>query len=150
MRASAQVALMLFRVSFGLFILVWGLNKMLNPQGTARIFETFYGWAGLGTSTSFLLGLLQVFLGLAIMAGLLKTLSYGAGAAVHGTSTLATYDHLLLPFAESSNLLFFAAVPVFLGAVGLFLARRADTLLSLDEWRSAPLRGSTQGQAVGE
>jgi hypothetical protein len=95
-------------------------------------------------------GQLQVLLGLAITAGLLKTLSYGGGAAVHGFSTLATYDHLLLPFAEGSNILFFAAVPVLLGAVGLFLARRADTLLSLDEWRSAPLRGSSQGQAFGE
>lgn len=150
MHASAQVTLMLFRVGFGLFLLVWGLNKVFAPQGTARIFETFYGWSALGLSTSVILGILQVILGLAIMAGLFKTLSYGVGAAIHGVSTLATARHLLLPLAEGSNLLFFAAVPVLLGAVGLFLARSSDILFSVDEWRAAPGRVPAGSHAVGE
>lgn len=150
MHASPQLALMLFRASFGLFILVWGINKLANLQGTARIFETFYGWGALGGATSILLGLLQILVGLAIMAGLFKTLSYGAGLAVHGVSTLATSRHLLLPFAEGSNLLFFAAVPVLLGALGLFLARRSDTLLSLDSWRSAGSHTPDRSRALTE
>lgn len=136
MHASSHFALFLVRIGFGLFLLVWGLNKLVNPQATARIFENFYGWADLGTSLSYAFGLLQIVLALAIMAALFKTLAYALGVLVHGFSTYSTLPHLLLPLAEGSNLIFFAAVPVLLSAIGLFLARDADTVLSLDAWRS--------------
>lgn len=135
MHASPQFALLLTRLGFGLFLAIWGANKLLNPQGTQRIFEVFYGWSGLGTSMSVLLGALQIVLGLAIMTGFVKTISYGLGVLIHAVSTFATLSHLLMPFAKGSNLLFFAAVPVLLAAVGLFLAREADTLFNLDEYR---------------
>lgn len=132
MHASPQIALMTFRIGFGLFLLVWGLNKIVNPGHTARVFENFYFVEGLSTSASVFLGIAQVALSLAIIAGFYKTVSYGLGVLVHGISTLATAPHLLLPLAEGSNLLFMAAVPVLTGAIGLFLARDADTMLSVD------------------
>jgi putative oxidoreductase len=135
MHTSPQFALLMIRIGFGLFLLVWALNKLVNPQGTAGIFANFYGWSELGASMSFALGLLQMALAALIMSGTFKTVSYGAGLLVHGASTVSTLPHLLLPFAEGSNLLFWASVPVLFGALGLFLSRQADTLLSLDAWR---------------
>lgn len=132
MHASPQTALLLTRVGFGVFLLTWGLNKVVRPEATARIFDTFYHIGAISPSISIALGFAQVALSLAIIAGLYKSASYGIGVVIHGASTAATTPHLLLPFAEGSNLLFMAAVPVLLSAIGLFLAREADTLLSLD------------------
>ena len=132
MRASPQITLFLTRIGFGVFILVWGLSKLVDPGATAAIFATFYGWDGLSMAPAFILGVLQAGLGLAIMAGVFKTVSYGAGILVHGVSTLATAPHLVMPLAQGSNLLFFASVPILLAAIGLFLARDHDVVLSAD------------------
>jgi putative oxidoreductase len=140
MQSSPALALLLTRLGFGAFLLVWGLNKIVNPAHTQAIFDNFYGIGGLSAPLAVVLGLLQVGLSLMIIAGLYRTLSYGLGVVIHAASTIATAPHLLLPFAEGSNLLFMAAVPVLLSAIGLFLARNADTLLSLDGYlgRSRP------------
>ena len=142
MNASPHTDLLLIRVGLGVFLLIWGLHKIVKPDATARIFDTFYHIGNISPSISVALGFIQVTLSVAIIAGFYKTLSYGIGAVVHGASTVATIPHLLLPFAEGSNLLFMAAVPVLLSAIGRFLARDADTLLSLDaRLRGAPVVG---------
>ncbi|ESR24642.1 hypothetical protein [Lutibaculum baratangense] len=130
---SSQVALLLTRIGFALFLLVWGLNKILNPTGTAAIFSGFYGVDGLAPMLSTVLGTIQIAISLAIFVALWKTISYGLGVAIHGVSTVSTAPHLLLPLAEGSNLLFMAGLPVLLSAVGLFIARSEDRILSLDE-----------------
>ncbi|WP_411958512.1 DoxX family membrane protein [Paracoccus homiensis] len=137
MHLSVKIALLAIRVSFGLFLLVWGLNKFVNPEGTSGIFAKFYGIEGLGAASSMIAGGLQVALSVAIILGLFKTITYGTGLAIHAVSTLATASHILLPLAEGSNLLFMAGLPI-LGAIfGLFVARRDDTLLALDNIRTA-------------
>jgi uncharacterized membrane protein YphA (DoxX/SURF4 family) len=147
MRTSPEFTLLLVRLGFGLFIIIWGANKFFNPGATAGIFAAFYGLPNLAATMSFTLGLLQVAIGLMIVCGLYKTFSYAVGVLIHGSSTLATLGHLLQPFAEGSNLLFWAAVPVLLSALGLFLARDADTLLSLDALRRKASNGS--GRQLG-
>lgn len=129
---SSSVAFLLVRLGFGVFILVWGLNKLINPTHTQAIFENFYYVSDLSSQLGMLLGILQVGVALLIISALYKTFAYGLGVAIHGTSTIATAPHLLLPFADGSNLLFMAGLPVLLSAIGLFVARDADTLLSLD------------------
>jgi putative oxidoreductase len=137
MRTSPALALLLVRVGFGVLLLVWGLSKIVNPGHTQMLFEMFYRIEGLGVAASMTLGALQSLLSLAIIAGFLKAFTYGLGLALHAVSTLATAPHLLLPLADGSNILFMAGLPVLLAAIGLFLAREHDTLLSLD----ARLRG---------
>jgi len=150
MRASPEIALFLVRVSFGIFIALWGLNKVLNPEASAAIFAAFYGFEGLDWGVSVVLGLGQVAIGLMIAVGLYATFSYGAGIVIHGVSTMATLGHLLVPFAEGSNLVFWAAVPVLAGALGLFLARDFDTFLSVDSRRRRASGSHTEQFGIGQ
>ncbi|WP_405401252.1 hypothetical protein [Paracoccus sp. Ld10] len=122
----------MIRVTFGLFLLAWAANKMLNAEGTISIFARFYGVESLGETSAFVIGGLQVALSLCIIAGLFKTVTYGAGVLIHGASTLSTASHIAMPLAEGSNLLFMAGLPVFAAAIALFLLRRDDTLMSVD------------------
>ncbi|MBU2958342.1 DoxX family membrane protein [Paracoccus sp. 1_MG-2023] len=137
MHSSVKIALLLIRVTFGLFLLAWGLNKIVNPAATSGIFAKFYGIESLGAASSMIAGGLQVVLAVAIILGLFKTISYGAGLAVHGLSTISTAGHILMPLAEGSNLLFMAGLPIFGAILALFIARREDTLLSIDTMRAA-------------
>ena len=143
MTASPQVTLFLIRLGFGAFIALWGMNKIVQPEAAQAIFEAYYGVEALGTALAYTLGALQTVLGVAIMLGALRTVSYGLGLAIHGAGMIATLQHYLLPFAEGSNLVFWASVPILLAALGLFLSRHEDTMLNIDAWRGATLRPST-------
>ncbi|MDB6178717.1 hypothetical protein PAF17_14560 [Paracoccus sp. Z330] len=136
MQSTVQPALLLIRVTFGLFLLAWGANKLVDTQGTSGIFAKFYGIEQLATSGSLIAGGLQILLSLAIIAGAYKTISYGIGVVIHGISTIATAGHILMPLAEGSNLLFMAGLPIMGAILGLFIARKHDTFLSFDALRA--------------
>lgn len=124
------VALLVLRVGLGGFLLLWSIDKLVAPEATVVIYQFFYH-VRITADIAYILGALELLLSLAIMAGFLKTYSYGLGLLVHGSSTLATYQQLLHPFG--THHLFIAAIPVLAAFVALFLLRRQDTLWSLDK-----------------
>ena len=129
-------ALATLRVSLGLFLLVWGLEKFAIPTATVGIWAKFYG-VGLAASLVPLVGALESALALAVTVGLWRRVSYGLGLAVHAVSVLSSWRQLLDPWGlrsgGSPNHLFLAGVPVLAGFVALYLLRGRDTW-TFDEW----------------
>lgn len=140
MHSTVRLALLLIRVTFGLFLLAWGANKIVNTEATSGLFAKYYGIDQLASSSALIFGGLQVLLALAIIVGVFKTITYGAGALLHLGSTVATAGSILMPLAEGSNLLFMAGLPIMGAILGLFIARQHDTLLSLDNLRLSKSR----------
>lgn len=121
------VALFVLRLGLGVFLLLFGIDKLVAPATTVEVFAQFYGLI-VSHNMAYGAGVLEILLGLAFLAGLWKTLSYGLGLLLHAVSTLATYQELLSPFG--TNHLFLAAVPVLAAFLALFLLRHHDTLWS--------------------
>lgn len=118
-------ALFILRFSLALFLLLWGVDKLVVSEGAVGIFDHFYKIPiGIGAAKVF--GVLEILLALAMMAGLWKTWTYGLGTLLHAISTVSTWRQLLSPFGD--NHLFIAALPVLGGFVALFLLREHDTL----------------------
>lgn len=128
-------ALLGLRLGVFVVMLMWTLDKFVQPEHTAGVFENFYGLAGLGSTVFLILGVLQMVLILAFVLGIAKRLSYGLVFLFHGISTLSSYAQYMEPF---QNLLFFAAWPMLAACFALYLLRDADTLLT---WQS--LTGSS-------
>lgn len=126
-------ALFVLRLSLGGFLLLWGIDKLLEPFATMITFRSFYQ-LGLNSTFAYAFGIAEISLALCIIAGLYKTLSYGLGLLLHTTSVVVTHRQWLDPFGE--NHLFIAALPVLGAFFVLFMLRYADTLLSLDHWRA--------------
>jgi putative oxidoreductase len=133
MNATRQgVALFILRAGLGVFLLLWSVDKLVAPQSAVGIYQFFYRLS-ITTDIAYIIGVAEGLLSLAIIAGFLRTYSYGLGLALHAISTLSTYQQLLHPFGEHH--LFIAALPVLAGFVTLFLLRRQDTLWSVDTIR---------------
>ena len=134
MNATAlSIALFILRIGLGGFLLLWSLDKLVAPEGAMAIYQFFYH-VRITTEIAYVIGAFELLLSLTIMAGFLKTYSYGLGLLLHVTSTTASYQQLLNPFG--GNHLYIAAIPVLAGFIALFLMRRQDTLWSLDAaWR---------------
>ncbi|MBI3778241.1 MAG: DoxX family membrane protein [Gammaproteobacteria bacterium] len=123
------VALLILRIALAAFLLLFGIDKLVATETTISVFAHYYGLS-IAAPVAYAAGVLEILLGLAMLAGLWKTVTYGLGLLLHAISTLATYEQLLFPFGE--NHLFIASIPVLAAFIALFLLRRQDKLLSLD------------------
>jgi len=121
-------ALLLLRLSVFVVMLMWTLDKFINPDHSAAVYANFYKIGGLGAELFMLIGALELLLLLAFVTGFKKTISYGLVLIIHAVSTLSTWKLYLDPF---NNLLFFAAIPMLAACWTLFSLRELDTRLSL-------------------
>lgn len=128
------VALMMLRLGVFIVMIMWTLDKFVQPQHTAGVFENFYGLSGLGPSIFMALGVLQLILVLAFLFGIAKRFSYGLVFVLHGISTLSSYGQYLDAF---NNLLFFAAWPMLAACFTLYYLRDQDTLMTWDQLRKS-------------
>lgn len=125
-------ALFLLRLSLGGFLLLWGIDKLVEPFSTVITFRGFYGLP-INSTVAMIAGVLEIALALAIIAGLFKTLSYGLGLLLHLSSVIVTHKLWLAPFGD--NHLFIAALPILAAFIVLFVLRDLDNRWSLDSRR---------------
>lgn len=119
--------LLALRLTIFVVMLMWTLDKLIHPEHAGKVFEHFYGLAGVGGAAFTALGVAELLLLVAFVLGVWKRASYGLVLLLHAISTLSSYHQYLNPY-DGTNLLFFAAWPMLAAAWGLYLLREEDTL----------------------
>lgn len=123
------ISLFILRLSVFGVMLVWTIDKFVNPAHAAAIFEHFYFIKGVSTNAVYAMGVIELAILAGFLLGVAKTWTYGAVLAFHAVSTLSSYKQYLDPFADS-HLLFFAAWPMLAACFALFMLRDKDKLFS--------------------
>lgn len=118
-------ALLILRITLGLFLLQWGAEKFLVPQNTVIIWGYFYG-LNVPQALAYLFGVIEIVIALCLFLGLYRTIAYGAALALHAISVLVSWRQLVDPWGDPANHLFIAGVPVLGAFAALFLLRRWD------------------------
>jgi hypothetical protein len=131
--ARLSRGLFLLRFGLGVFLLMWGLDKIIAPEIALITFQHFY-FIELSSSVIMILGAIQLVLSLLIIFGFHKTYTYGAGLLVQAISTGAAYRELLSPFGE--NHFFIATIPILFAFLALFILRDFDTIWTLGRKKS--------------
>lgn len=130
-------SLLILRISLGLLMLVWGLDKIINTEHGSKVAEHFYFGILSGPVAITVLGYLQVALcGLTIL-GLLRKLTYSAVLLITAVTALAVWKSIIDPwgwYLDGTNALFFPSLIVAAGAWVMMAFRDEDTL-SLDHKR---------------
>ena len=126
-----RTSLLLLRVSLGLLMVIWGIDKIVNPAHGARVAEAFYfglfGWR----SALPLLGAVQIGLGLVVVLGVWRRWAYPLLAAVTGFTLLGVWKSVIDPwgwYLEGANVLFYPSLIVFAGVLVLMAFRDEDEL----------------------
>lgn len=122
---TVSLALLVLRVTLGLFLLQWGVEKFVMPANTVAIWDYFYG-LDVSTTLSYVLGGGEIAIAACILLGLFRTIAYGAAVLLHAVSVVASWRQLADPWGEPTNHLFSAGVPVLGALIVLFLLRRWD------------------------
>jgi uncharacterized membrane protein YphA (DoxX/SURF4 family) len=118
-------ALLVLRITLGLFLLQWGVEKFVVPQNTVAIWGYFYG-LNIPQTLGYVFGAVEIATAGCLFLGLFRTAAYGAALALHAVSVLVSWRQLLDPWGDPANHLFIASVPVLGALIVLFLLRHWD------------------------
>ena len=131
------IALLILRLSLGVFLLLWGLEKIIIPDRTVGIYDKFYG-IPIDVAIAPILGALQIALSIALLIGFQRCWSYGFATLLHAYSVISSWRALIDPwgliYGEVKHL-FLAGVPVLAGFIVLYMLREMD-LWTVDGRRS--------------
>jgi putative oxidoreductase len=127
----------LLRVSVGLLILYWGIDKIVDVDHAVAVSDSFY----LGLfSVPILLqvwGGFQALIGLFTILGLYRVVAYPLVIAMNTVSMLGVWRSIVDPwgwFLEGTNVLFFPSLTIFAASL-LLWAMRHEEPLALDRRR---------------
>jgi len=126
-RNRVGVALLILRVTVFLVMLVWTIDKFVEPQHASKIMEHFYFIKGVSNSMIYIIGLIELGVLSAFIVGFAKRWSYGLVLLFHAVSTLSSYKQYLHPLV-APNILFFTAWPMLGACFALYYLRDLDTL----------------------
>jgi hypothetical protein len=117
----------LLGLRLGVFVvmLVWTIDKFVNPAHANKIFSKFYGIDWLTNNLSTVIGVVELILILAFVMGLWRRWTYGIVLLLHAGSTFSSYKQYMAPF---DHMLFFAAWPMLAACLALYWLRDWDTL----------------------
>lgn len=122
---ALSAATLALRITLGLFLLQWGVEKFVVPENTVAIWGHFYG-LGVSQSLGYLFGAVEVALAVCLFLGAFRTVAYGAALALHAITVLVSWRQLLDPWGSPENHLFAASIPVLGAFIALFLLRHWD------------------------
>jgi len=125
-KVELEWSLLALRLTIFLVMLVWTLDKFMNPGHAAKVYENFYFIGGMESMAMFVIGLVEFVILLGFVAGLYKKQTYGLVLLLHAISTLSSYKQYLAPY-DGANILFFAAWPMLAACLALYLLRDYDT-----------------------
>jgi uncharacterized membrane protein YphA (DoxX/SURF4 family) len=119
----------ILRMGMGLFLVAWGLDKLIATEGSIGIFSHFYGLDA-GGATIRLAGVAEILLGVALAAGVLPPVTAWIQLVVNAISTAASWKEILDPWGllgltEGGSHLFLASIVVMAVSVVLVLNARS-------------------------
>lgn len=118
-------ALLVLRITLGVFLLQWGVEKFVVPQNTTAIWGYFYG-LNVSQSVGYLFGVVEIAIAICLFLGRSKTVAYAAALGLHAVSVIVSWRQLINPWGDPTNHLFIASVPVLGAFIALFLLRHWD------------------------
>ncbi|MGH7545804.1 MAG: DoxX family membrane protein [Gemmatimonadota bacterium] len=137
-----QNALLFLRISIGLLLVVWGLDKIVNPDHAMAVSEGFYFGIMSFPALLPIFGIIEIAVGAAVIAGFMRKYAYPAALLFNGVSMLAVWKHILDPwgwYLGETNALFFPSLIIFAGALVLYAFQDQDVKIIGGRRSPAPL-----------
>jgi putative oxidoreductase len=103
-------ALLALRITLGLFLLQWGIEKFVVPQSGVAIWSHYYG-LNISQVVGHLFGAVEIAIAGCLFLGIFRTAAYGAALALHAVTVLVSWRELLNPWGGPVNYLFIAGAP---------------------------------------
>ena len=125
-------SLLLLRISLGLLMVIWGVDKLVNVRHGLAVSEHFYLGAFNNAALLRAFGAAQIALGALVLLGVARRLTYPLLLAVTGATLLGVWKSVVDPWGwwlEGANVLFYPSLIIFAGSLVLWAFRDEDRLV---------------------
>jgi uncharacterized membrane protein YphA (DoxX/SURF4 family) len=125
-------SLLLLRISLGLLMLIWGVDKLVNVKHGLTVSDKFYLGAFNSTVLLQAFGVAQMALGVLIVLGLGRRFAYPALLAITGVTLLGVWRSVVDPwgwYLKGANVLFYPSLIIFATSLVLWAFRDEDRLV---------------------
>ena len=125
-------SLLLARVSLGLLMLIWGVDKLVNVQHGLDVSQSFYFGAFNSAALLQAFGAAQMALGVLVVLGVGRRFAYPALLAVTGVTLLGVWRSVVDPwgwYLKGANVLFYPSLIIFAASLVLWAFRAEDRLV---------------------
>ena len=119
------VALLILRLTLGIFLLQWGVEKLVHPEMSSAIFDRFYGVQA-PAAPIYAAGIAEILIALALAGGLAQPVTYWLALGIHAVTVVVSWRQLTHPWMSQGSHLFIASVPVLAAFVTLVMLRQWD------------------------
>lgn len=126
-----EKTLLFLRISIGILMVLWGIDKLINVKHGIAVSEGFY--AGVFSAPVLLqaFGVVQILVGLGVVLGLARRFLYPVLLAITGATTIGVWKSIVDPWGwvlEGSNVLFYPSLITFAASLVLWAFQDLDTL----------------------
>ena len=132
------ISLLLLRVSTGLYLALWGIDKLIDPEHAVNLSNRFYGGLMSSQTLNYGVGLIEIAIGLLVMLGLFRGISYLGQIAFYLIGIVPIIGYILDPFGmylvENGRLTWFPSTTLLFASL-LIITFKAEDKLSLDHRR---------------
>ena len=135
--STKAASLLLLRIGTGLLLILWGALRVISPAAGPGLATKYYGGFLDLQSLQIGFGAAEVIIGLLVVVGLFRRISYALQALILIPGALILWRYLLDPLGlylldkESSQILFFPSITI-AAATLVLLAFRDEDRWSLD------------------
>jgi uncharacterized membrane protein YphA (DoxX/SURF4 family) len=133
--------LLFLRLTIAYLLVIWGADKLANPEHGLAVSRMFYGGLFGGRALMPAYGVAQIALGGLLALGIGRRFVYPAVAAITGTTLLGVWRSVADPwgwYLEGSNVLFYPSAVVFAAVLVLWAWRDQDVLAARRSARAGP------------
>lgn len=133
-----SVLLLLLRISTGLLLVIWGAIKVMAPAAAIGVSNKYYGGVISAEALQPILGWAQIALGVFVILGLLRVITYPLQAVVLVVGAAVIWQYLIDPLGlylldeESRRTLFFPSTTVAVASL-IMLVFKSDDTIALDK-----------------
>lgn len=133
---------LLLRVSVGLLIVLWGIDKIVDPAHGLAVSDRFYG--GLLTMPALMpiFGGVQTLVGLLFVVGFQRRVVDPVVLLLNTATMVGVWRSILDPwgwYMEGTNVLFFPSLIVFAASLLLLVIRNEETLVLDQRGKGRPV-----------
>lgn len=116
-------SLFLLRVSLGILLVLWGVDKLVNVEHGIAISEKFYLGLFSGQTVMLGFGVVQTLLGLLVIVGLWRRFTFPVQTLINGATMLGVWKSIIDPWGwvlSGTNVLFYPSLIVFAACLVLW------------------------------
>ena len=119
-------ALLFLRISLGLLLVIWGIDKFADVEHGLAVSNHFYFGVFSRPLLLRVFGVIEIVSGVLIMIGVLRRFVYPILLAITGVTLLAVWRSVIDPWGwwlEGSNVLFYPSLIIFAASLVLWAFR---------------------------